>query len=179
MRAPRRSRFSQLNVSPSTDTRQSIHEHHQTHLEKIKRLDSLGELYELFGELLPDRLLSMSEEGPNSRDRVSEGDLLRLCLPSARCGQRVPGWRAQKPALSEAEWVEAGWRWMQKDRTGEPALSSSAYCQARARLDMQTLRLIHGHLAWSLDRRVQSQQLWLGRRVKILRHAQARWHHPL
>ena len=37
---------------------------------KVKRLDSLGELYELFGELLPDRLLSTSEEGPNSRERV-------------------------------------------------------------------------------------------------------------
>ena len=31
-----------------------------------------------------------------------------------------------------------------------------------------TLRLIHGHLAWSLERRVQSAQLWLGRRVKIV-----------
>ena len=49
-----------------------------------------------------------------------------------------------------------------------PALTPSAYCQARARLDMQTLRLIHGHLAWSLERRVQTRQLWLGRKVKIV-----------
>ena len=38
-------------------------------IKKVKRLDGLGELYELFGDLLPDRLLSMSEEGPNSRER--------------------------------------------------------------------------------------------------------------
>ena len=64
--------------------------------------------------------------------------------------------------------VEAWWRWMQKDRREEAALTPSAYCQARARLDMQTLRLIHGHLAWSLERRVPGSQLWLGRRVKIV-----------
>jgi hypothetical protein len=31
-------------------------------MEKVRRLDSLGELYELFGEFLPDSLLSPSEE---------------------------------------------------------------------------------------------------------------------
>ncbi len=29
-------------------------------MERVKRVDSLGELYELFGEFLPDRLLFMS-----------------------------------------------------------------------------------------------------------------------
>ena len=72
-------------------------------------------------------------------------------------------------ASSVVRKVDAWWRWVQKDSTeGKPALSPGAYCQARARLDLQTLRLIHGHLAWSLERRVQSAQLWLGRRVKIV-----------
>ena len=57
---------------------------------------------------------------------------------------------------------------MQQDRAGEPALTPSAYSQARTRLDLQTLRLIHGPLAWSLERRVSGEQLWLGRRVKIV-----------
>jgi hypothetical protein len=30
------------------------------------------------------------------------------------------------------------------------------------------LQLIHGHLAWSLDRRVPNDQLWLQRKVKIV-----------
>ena len=42
----------------------------RSQLERVNQLDSLGELYELFGEFLPDRLLSMSEEGANSRDRI-------------------------------------------------------------------------------------------------------------
>src|SRR6266853_1388992 len=128
---------------------------------KVKRLDSLGELYELFGELLPDRLMSTSEEGPNSRERVFTPKVTFWAFVS----QVLDVGSACRDVVRK---VEAWGRWMQKDRTQKPALSPSAYCQARARLDMQTLRLIHGHLAWSLDRRVQSQQLWLGRRVKIV-----------
>ena len=87
----------------------------------------------------------------------------------------MQGWLAHfRPPLfpsasSVVRKVDAWWRWVQKDSTeGKPALSPGACCQAHARLDLQTLRLIHGHLAWSLERRVQSAQLWLGRRVKIV-----------
>ena len=130
-------------------------------MEKVKRLDSLGELYELFGEFLPDHLLSMSEEGPNSRERFFTPKVTFWAFVS----QVLDVGSACRDAVRR---VEAWWRWMQKDRTGEPPLSPSAYCQARARLDMETLRLIHGHLAWSLDRRVAGAQLWLGRKVKIV-----------
>ena len=37
---------------------------------KVKALGSLGELYELFGDLLPDHLLARSDSGPNSRERT-------------------------------------------------------------------------------------------------------------
>ena len=132
-----------------------------SHIEKVKRLDSLGELYELFGDLLPDRMLSMSEQGPNSRERVFTPKVTFWAFVS----QVLDVGSACRDVVRK---VEAWWRWMQKDRTGEPALTPSAYCQARARLDMQTLRLIHGHLAWSLERRAPSAQLWLGRKVKIV-----------
>ena len=89
-------------------------------------------------------------------------------FPSPAIPLRLLG-GAEEPALSEAEWVEAWWRWTQKDSAeGQPPLSPSASCQARARLDLQTLRLIHGPLAWSLERRVPSAPLWLGRRVQIV-----------
>jgi hypothetical protein len=39
-------------------------------LQKIGRLNSLQELYELFGHLLPEQLLAASEKGVNSRDRL-------------------------------------------------------------------------------------------------------------
>jgi Transposase DDE domain len=130
-------------------------------MEKVKRLDSLGELYELFGEFLPDHLLSKSEEGPNSRERFFTPKVTFWAFVS----QVLDVGSACRDAVRR---VEAWWRWMQKDRTGEPPLTPSAYCQARARLDMQTLRLIHGHLAWSLHRRIAGAQLWLGRKVKIV-----------
>src|SRR5450755_753006 len=38
-------------------------------LARLKKLDSLQELYAIFGELFPQRLLSPSEKGVNSRRR--------------------------------------------------------------------------------------------------------------
>lgn len=130
-------------------------------VESVKRLSGLGELYELFGDLLPDRLLSLSDEGLNSRERVFTPKVAFWAFVS----QVLDVGSACRDVVRK---VEAWWRWMQKDRTGEPALTASAYCQARARLDMQTLRLIHDHLSWSLERRIASAHLWLGRKVKIV-----------
>ncbi|MEO7318327.1 MAG: IS4 family transposase [Chthoniobacteraceae bacterium] len=129
---------------------------------KVKALGSLGELYALFGDMLPDHLLARSDSGPNSR----EWTLTPKVTFWAFVSQVFDVGSACRDVVRK---VEAWWRWLQKDSAeGKPPLSPSAYCQARARLDMQTLRLIHGHLAWSLERRVQSAQLWLGRRVKIV-----------
>ena len=129
---------------------------------KVKALGSLGELYELFGDMLPDHLLTRSGSGPNSRERTLTPKVTFWAFVS----QVFDVGSACRDVVRK---VEAWWRWTQKDSAeGQPSLSPSAYCQARARLDMQTLRLIHGHLAWSLERRVQSAQLWLGRRVKIV-----------
>lgn len=130
-------------------------------IESVKRLTALGELYELFGELLPDHLLSKSDKGLNSRERILSPKVTFWAFVS----QVLDVGSSCRDVVRK---VEAWWRWTHKERTGEPALSPSAYCQARARLDMQTLRLIHGHLSWSLERRVQSGQLWLKRKVKIV-----------
>ena len=63
--------------------------------------------------------------------------------------------------------VEAWWRWGQ--RGARRRLSPSAYCQARARLDTQTLKLIHASLAWSLERHTLQAEQWLqGRTIKIV-----------
>ena len=39
-------------------------------MKKLARLDSLHELYELFGHLFPESLLASAEEGVNSRERT-------------------------------------------------------------------------------------------------------------
>ena len=131
-------------------------------IEKIKETASLGELYELFGELLPDRLLGKSERGANSRERLLTPKVTFWAFVS----QALDGGRSSCREVVRK--IEAWWRWSQRDRDTQPALTPSAYCQARARLDMETLRLIHGHLCWSLDRRVGTRELWHGRRVKIV-----------
>ena len=39
-------------------------------MKTMKKMESLQELYEIFGHLLPDRLLEPSEGGVNSRKRI-------------------------------------------------------------------------------------------------------------
>lgn len=131
-------------------------------VEKIKETGSFGELYELFGELLPDRLLGKSERGANSRERLLTPKVTFWAFVS----QALDGGRSSCREVVRK--IEAWWRWSQRERDTEPALTPSAYCQARARLDMETLRLIAAHLCWSLARRVGTRELWHGRRVKIV-----------
>lgn len=117
-------------------------------IKKIKRLDGLGELHELFGELPPDSLLSMNEAGVNSRERILTPKVTfwAFYLPSSRRGQCVPRCRAQGGGMVALD---------AQGSHGRLIAESERLCQARARLDLQTLRLIHGHLAWSLSSRLR------------------------
>jgi hypothetical protein len=130
-------------------------------LQKIGRLNSLQELYELFGHLLPEQLLAASEKGVNSRDRLFSTQVTfwafaaQILSPGTACREIVRR-------------VEA---WWQESVGGDQAQSSStsAYCQARARLEPATLELIRGELCWSLERNVSKEERWLGGRpVKIV-----------
>jgi hypothetical protein len=128
---------------------------------KVQQLRSLGEIYELFGEMLPERLLGRSEKGANSRERLLTPKVTFWAFVS----QVFDVGSSCRDVVRK---VEAWWRWSQKEPKGRRALTASAYCQARARLDFQTLQMILKHLSWSLERRVLDAQLWLGRRVKIV-----------
>ena len=128
----------------------------------LRGLKSLGELYEMFGELIPDQLLDCEEAGPNSRRR----QLTRQVTFWAFVWQVLnPG----SPCREVVRKVEAWWRWANRDRTENKAVSTSAYCQARRRLDMETLRLVFNQITWTLERRVLSEEKWLnGRQIKIV-----------
>ncbi len=127
---------------------------------QLSRINGLDDLYSLFGDLIPDRMLAPAEKGPGSRDRS---------LPA-----RVTFWAFVAQVLSPGmgcreivRKVEAWWRWAQTDRRG--SLTASAYCQARARLDDGLLRLIAGQIAWTLGRNTLREEEWLqGRTVKIV-----------
>jgi hypothetical protein len=131
-------------------------------VKEVKAIESVGELYEVFGDLVPEKLLELEPKGANSRDRM---------LPP-RVTFWAFVWQALNPQSSCREVtrkIEAWWRWMQKDRSGEGLLSASAYCQARQRLEAETLELILGHTAHNLERHVlQEEKGPQKRRVRIL-----------
>ncbi|MEP6821684.1 MAG: IS4 family transposase [Chthoniobacterales bacterium] len=126
----------------------------------VRRLSSLEELYGVFGDLFPERMLGVTKEGANSR---------RRSLPAV-----VTFWAFVSQVLSPksscrevVRKVEAWWRWQRLHAAS--AVSASAYCQARARLDLDTLRLIRRHLSWALERPALAEERWLqGRPVKIV-----------
>ena len=130
-------------------------------MRKLGRLDSLQELYELFGHLLPEGLLAATDEGPNSRDRIFSTQVTfwafaaQILSPGAPCREilrRVEAW-----------WQETC------GRAKPPSTSTSAYGQARARLDPATLELVRGQIAWSLERNVLVEERWINNRpVKIV-----------
>lgn len=128
---------------------------------KLARLNSLQELYELFGHLIPERLLAASEAGANSRERVFTPQVTfwafvaQILSPGSSCREIVRR-------------VDAWWQ-QTAGESGSLSGSTSAYCQARARLDPDALELVSGHLCWSLERNVLAEERWLGGRpVKIV-----------
>lgn len=129
---------------------------------EIKGVESLGELYEVFGDLVPEKLLAHLEREVKSRERA---------LPT-RVTFWAFVWQVMQPQSScrgLVRKVEAWWRWMQKDRRGKRALSASAYCQARGRLETETRELILAHTAHNLERHVLSAESGpQGRRVRIV-----------
>jgi hypothetical protein len=130
--------------------------------DKVKALRSLGEIYELFGEMLPKGLLGRHQSGVNSRERILTPEVTFWAFVSQVLD-------VDSACRDAARKIEAWWRWSQKEPpVSAKSLTASAYCQARQRLDHQTLRMIFDHLSWSLERRVRTAQLWRERRVKIV-----------
>lgn len=130
-------------------------------LQKIARVDSLAELYELFGHLLPARLLAPAQAGTGSRQRLFSTQVTfwafvaQVLSPGTACREIVRR-------------VEAWWQ-EQNGESPAASASTSAYCQARARLEPATLELVRAELCWSLERNVLREERWLGGRpVKIV-----------
>ena len=79
-------------------------------IEEVKELRSLGELYQLFGEILPNHLLARSESGPNYRERILTPKVMFWAFVSQV-------FDVDSACRDVVRKVEAWWRWMQKDRT--------------------------------------------------------------
>ena len=130
-------------------------------LGELRRLDGLQELYEIFGHLVPDRMLERAEKGVNSRDRIFSPQVTfwafaaQILSPGTACREivrRVDAWREERFGMEPSS-----------------GTSTSAYCQARARLDPAVLELIRAEIAWSLEKNVLKEERCLGgRSVKII-----------
>ncbi len=130
----------------------------QRTLRKIGRIDSLAELYEIFGHLLPDRLLAPSEEGPGSRERDFS---LQVTFWAFAAQILSPGTACREIVRRVEAWRQETFGCDQRARSS----STAAFCQARARLEPATLELIRAQIAHRLERNVLSTERWAGRAV--------------
>ena len=120
---------------------------------------SLHHLEQLFGQYLPPGLLSQADEGPNSRDRIFSvrrtfwGFLYQVLNPGCPCREVV-------------DQIQALFTLQGQGRVGD---GSSAYCQARLRLPLDTLqRLRHAVAAFADKLLPQAEALWYGLRPKLI-----------
>jgi hypothetical protein len=119
------------------------------------RQQSLCHLELLLGPLLPPGLLSQADEGPNSRDRVFSvrrtffGFLYQVLKPDTACREIVRQIQALFALHSQGPVDE----------------NTSAYCQARKRLPLDTLSRVRVGVAAAGEKRAQ---LWHGLRPKVI-----------
>ena len=55
-----------------------------------------------------------------------------------------------------------------KKKLGIPAKDTSAYCQARSRLPVERLTMIHQEIRGQTQRSIDSDELYQGREVKVV-----------
>jgi hypothetical protein len=121
---------------------------------------SISRYQELFGKLVPQSLLAPHERGTNSRQRIFSPEVTFWSF----LGQVLAPGSSCRDALRR---VNAWWQWHFPNQA-LPSHDTSAYCQARARLSESRLRGLCDHLGRQLEQKVSEDQLWLGRRVKII-----------
>ena len=121
---------------------------------------SINQYMEAFGEFIPQTLLGRSKEKVNSRQRIFSP----LVTFWAFLAQVLERGSSCRDALQR---ISAWWQVHFPDQ-GSPSSDTSGYCQARARLDEAVLQQIGTQVAEQLERQVTNEQLWLGRRVKIV-----------
>ena len=121
---------------------------------------SLSQYQESFGEFIPKALLSPSSDGLNSRQRLFP----QLSTFWAFLAQVLERGSSCRDALCR---ITAWWQF-QWPGSPSPSTQTGGYCSARSRLPNATLEAIGDHMADQLERNLPSDELWLGRRVKII-----------
>jgi hypothetical protein len=127
--------------------------------DEIKQLQrhSLSRLCELFGSWLPQDLFVSAATGPNSRERSFPLSLTFWAFLS----------QVLDPGSACREVVRKVQAWYAQHARSAPGSGSGAYCQARQRLPVKTLRTAHQQLAGKLMASPAST-LWKGRPVRVV-----------
>lgn len=119
---------------------------------------TLCQLGEVCAPWLPARLLKPTARGAHSRRRLFPQGLTFWAFLSQVLSP-------ESPCRETVRKVQA---WYALRRQPPPGSGTAAYCRARSRLLLDTLLGIHRHTAGELQRRVTRDQLWCGRRVKVV-----------
>ncbi|MBM4086032.1 MAG: IS4 family transposase [Planctomycetes bacterium] len=122
------------------------------------RSQSPHELEILFASLLPGHLLAPAPKGLNSRQRIFTlrrtffGFLSQVLTPNTSCREITNQFRSL----------------LELDQSGTLDAGDSAYCQARARLPLETLQAVLAATAQAAERRCPAERLWLGHPIKVV-----------
>ena len=128
--------------------------------EELERIQgsSIGKLTGLFGKYISAKWLAPANNGTGSRCRVFSrcttfwAFLAQVLTVNGSCREalrKLQAWQAAQ-GLSVAD------------------SNTSAYCQARGRLDVDGLRNMHKHVAAEVQRRAVTSQSTFGRPVKVV-----------
>jgi hypothetical protein len=128
----------------------------------LPKISSLTELRQLFGSFFPAAILARKRSGENSGNRIFSLEVVFWAFLD----------QVNSPGCSCRETVRKimAWRRLRNRQgaTGDMSGNTSAYCQARARLPIDTIKDIHTHLAERLVRNTLTKDLWHGRQVKLV-----------
>ena len=119
---------------------------------------TLCQLGKVCAPWVPARLLKPTARGAHSRRRFFPQGLTFWAFLSQVLSP-------ESPCRETVRKVQA---WYALRRQPRPGSGTAAYCRARSRLSRDTLLGIHRHTADELQRRVSREQLWCGRRVKVV-----------
>jgi len=129
---------------------------------KFSDNSSLSQLRSAFGSYIPQKLLAPTTRGSGSRRRTFSLDVVfwsflgQVQTPGASCREAV----RKVMAFARRKLPHAT----------APTMSprTTAYCKARAKLSLTTLRKITTHLADTMQRKIPQDNLWHGRLVRLV-----------
>ncbi|MBV8399800.1 MAG: IS4 family transposase [Acetobacteraceae bacterium] len=125
---------------------------------EVLHAKSIAQLRAAFGLLIPDARWRGPASSPSGRERL----FTPLITFWAFLSQVLAADSACRTAVRKVQ------AWWARQGGGPMSASTSAYCQARARLPEPTLEALQQQLAQGMESQLSEQHLWRGRRVKVV-----------